>query len=70
MKLNAKNYAEPTPKKFRKIGDSILLASVLLQAAVMNLPVSENAALWINFSITCIGIAGKVLTNFAKEESI
>lgn len=66
--FNIKNYKEATPKKWRQIGDSLLLFVTLVSGAVMTLPVDDNTKLWINFTITLIGIAGKVLTNFAKEE--
>lgn len=62
------NYYNPTPRKFRKIGDAILLGSTSLSAMMMGAPLSENTKTWTIFLLNVLGVLGKVLTNFAKEE--
>lgn len=63
------NYKKPTPVIWRKIGDSILLATMALSGMIMTLPLTENQKLWTNFFVNCAGIVGKVLTNlFAPKE--
>lgn len=62
------NYKAPTPVKWRKIGDAILLISTSLSTMIMGLPVSEHQQLWLIFGVNCTGVLGKVITNFFKEE--
>lgn len=62
MKL-LKNYWKPTPNKWRKIGDALLAIAVF--AAPYEI-VTNNKSMAILFLV--IGIAGKFLTNFFKEE--
>lgn len=64
------NYKKPTPVIWRKIGDSILLATMTMSGMVMTLPITEHQKLWANFAINCLGIAGKIITNLfvPKEE--
>ena len=62
------NYKAPTPVKWRKIGDAILLFSTSMSAMVMGLPLSEHAKLWTIFILNGIGVIGKVITNLFKEE--
>lgn len=64
-----KNYYNPTPKKWRKIGDAILLGTTSLSAMMMGAPLSENAKTWTIFLLNVAGVFGKVITNFAKEET-
>jgi hypothetical protein len=63
-----KDYKKPTPVKWRKIGDSILLATLALSPMVMQLPLSEHQIIWVNFGLQAFGVIGKVITNFFKEE--
>lgn len=62
------NYKAPTPVKWRKIGDAILLISTSLSTMVMGLPMTEHQQLWAIFIVNCIGVFGKVITNFFKDE--
>jgi hypothetical protein len=64
------NYKKPTPAKWRKIGDAILLGSSSFSGMVMGLPLSEHAQLWTIFILNAVGVVGKVLTNFFKDEDI
>ena len=61
-----KRYAAPTPEKFRKLGDSLLLLTVGLQPLVTTLPLTEHQMLWVNFGLSAFGVVAKVLTNFGK----
>jgi len=54
--------------KLKKIGDSFLIISTSLSGAVMGLPISDTAKLWINFGLTIIGTMGKVITNIMSKE--
>lgn len=49
--------------KLKKIGDAILIFTTSLSGAVMGLPISDSAKLWINFGLTFIGTIGKIMTN-------
>ncbi len=65
--MNIKDYYKPTPSLFRKIGDSILIGCTSISTAVMGLPISEHAKLWIVFYLNIVGVGGKIITNFFKE---
>ena len=63
MKLS--NYYKPTPKKWRKIGDTLLAVSVYAQTQQV---ISGSTKL---MTITAIvGIVGKFLTNFFVEDVV
>jgi len=62
-------YWEPTPKKWRKVGDAILLVSTSLSAMMMGAPVEESTRTWAIFGLNVLGVIGKVVTNFFKDES-
>jgi hypothetical protein len=56
-----KNYWAPTPKKWRKLGDSLLAVSAMgVPAVLMNHH-------WVGISLFIIGIIGKFLTNFFTD---
>lgn len=62
-KPKIKRYYQPTPKKWRKLGDSILFAGTTMTGyAIMN--ESHTFAL-ISLSLT---VLGKTLTNFATDD--
>lgn len=63
MNFSIKHYYKPTPKRLRKIGDSLL--GIALFAAPYEI-VRDNHFLGISFLF--IGIFGKFLTNFFSEE--
>ena len=61
LKFGVMQYAKPTPKKMRRIGDGLLLVSTLFTNEVMgDKPFVASVAL-----IT--GVVGKFLTNFFSE---
>lgn len=57
--------------KIKKIGDAILIFTTSLSGAVMGLPISDSAKLWINFGLTFVGTIGKIMTNviYSNNES-
>jgi hypothetical protein len=67
------NYWKPTPKKWRKIGDSLLAVAALLSIGGLwqfdNLKdIFTNTELKIMIILSILlGVAGKFLTNFFKE---
>ena len=69
IKKQAARYYAPTKKQYRKIGDTIMLAGMGLQTSVMGLPICDNQKLWAVFFISIIALAGKLVTNFFKEET-
>jgi len=69
------NYWKPTPKKWRKIGDSLLAVATLLSIGglwqfdnLKDLFSPEELKYMIIGSIV-LGVVGKFLTNFFKEET-
>lgn len=63
MKKAFKNYGKPTPIKWRKLGDSLLVASMF---GMTFASVSNHK--YLALVIVCIGIIGKFLTNFFTED--
>ena len=64
MKFDINGYYKPTPKNFRKLGDTLLGMSQFLTgyAVVMD----EK---WLAFVCIAIGTIGKGMTNFFVEET-
>lgn len=54
----------PTPKKWRKIGDTIQEVA-LISSGIVAIIAAPPA--WIPVAIFAIGRIGKVITNFASE---
>jgi len=75
IKKIQRNYWKPTPKKWRKIGDTLLALSSVL--AIGGLWQFDNLKdIFTPFEIKgmilssiVFGVVGKFLTNFFKEES-
>jgi hypothetical protein len=65
-----KNYYQPTPTKWRKIGDAILLITATLSTLMMTAPFSDKVISITVWVLSVVGVVGKVLTNFFKDESI
>lgn len=74
MKMSLKNYWKPTPKKWRKIGDTILAVGTFITAGSlvaydqMKEIFTPQEVKVIIASAFVLGVAGKFLTNFFKEE--
>jgi hypothetical protein len=72
MKMS--NYYKPTPKKWRKIGDAILATATFVTAGglieyekLKEIFTPEQLKIMIGCAFA-LGVAGKFLTNFFKEE--
>lgn len=63
LKRLLKNYTLPTPAKWRKIGDTLLLIGGSLTAYM----IEHNDHTMAKVALVCT-ILGKVITNFAAEE--
>jgi len=61
--MSVKNYSLPTPKKWRRIGDSLLAVSAMVTGTAI-----YNDYEWVAFTALIVGVVGKFLTNFFKEE--
>lgn len=69
-----KNYWKPTPKKWRRLGDSLLAsASVLAIGGIWQFDTLKDilSTFWIKVMIITsimLGVIGKFLTNFFKDD--
>lgn len=62
LKFGLGQYSKPTPKKLRRLGDGLLLASTLITNETMiDKPALASIAL-------IFGVIGKFLTNFFSAE--
>ena len=61
-----KEYWKPTPKLFRKIGDSIMTFGAALTVALAGMEVDKG---WVIFAAVC-GPLGKVLSNFFTDDDL
>jgi hypothetical protein len=62
IKFGLSEYAKPTPKKLRRLGDGLLLASTIVTEESM----TSNPAV-ASVALLC-GVIGKFLTNFFSAE--
>lgn len=60
-RVSIEGYAKPTPAKWRRIGDGLLLASTLIASLNIGTPVAA-------VTIQVTGVVGKFLTNFFHTE--
>ena len=60
-------YAAPTPIKWRKIGDSVLVGTSGMSAVLMGAPLPEHYTIWMIFGLNVVGVGGKIITNFFSE---
>lgn len=67
-KTLSEKYKAPTPIKWRKIGDSVLVGTSGMSAVMMGAPISEHYTIWIIFILNTVGVGGKIVTNFFSEE--
>lgn len=58
-----KNYYKPTPKKLRVLGDSLLAVSTFITTFALYSEYTTVAIVSL-----CVGVVGKFLTNFFKED--
>jgi hypothetical protein len=59
-----KHYYSPTPKKWRQLGDA------LLGVALMGIPADLAGYKWVGITLFAIGVVGKFITNFFKEDNV
>ena len=71
-----KNYWKPTPKKWRRLGDSLLAVATVIAVggiwqydSLKEIFTTSELKLMITSSII-FGVVGKFLTNFFKDEEI
>ena len=57
------NYYKPTPKVWRKIGDSLLAMSVFMIGSAVYLELGS----WVVITSLLLGVGGTFLTNFFAE---
>ncbi len=60
-------YKKHTRVLWRKIGDSILVASAGLTGVIMGSPLSDTVKAWSVSAVNLIGVVGKILSNFFKQ---
>lgn len=60
LRFGLNEYRRPTPIKWRRVGDGLLLASTLVSTTNIESPVLATASI-------IIGTVGKFLTNFFSE---
>lgn len=65
--MKVSNYYHPTPKAWRKVGDTILLGCTSLSAMMMGAPLSATQKTWVIFGLNVLGVVGKMITNLFKE---
>jgi hypothetical protein len=70
------NYWKPTPKKWRRLGDSLLAVATVITIggiwqfdSLKDIFTTNELRLMITSSIV-LGVVGKFLTNFFKDEEI
>ena len=64
LKKAKENYYKPTPKKLRKIGDTLQDVAIIASATVA---IIASPPAWIPVLIFAIGRIGKIITNFGTE---
>lgn len=67
VKTITEKYMAPTPIKWRKIGDSVLVGTSGLSAIMMGAPIPDGYTIWIIFTLNVLGVGAKVITNFFSE---
>ena len=63
------SYFASTPKKWKKIGDSILIGTSGLAAIMMGSPLPDHINIWVVFCLNATGVIGKIITNFFTEDA-
>ena len=62
--MNLKMYYAPTPKKWRKIGDTLLAVSTTITTYAIC-----SDFKWIASTALAMGVVGKFLSNFFTEDT-
>jgi len=72
LKKHIDNYKQPTPIKYRKMGDLALIILVTLQGIIAAAPsniLNEKQAFWIGSIITVLTVIFKFWTNTKIHEN-
>ena len=72
LKKHIHNYKQPTPIKYRKMGDLALIILVTLQGIIAAAPsniLNEKQAFWIGSIITILTVMFKFWTNTKIHEN-
>lgn len=64
-----RKYSTPVPWRFRKIGDALMVGALGLSGLITGLPLTDHQKVWIMFCVNVLGVLGKVITNFAGDDS-
>ena len=64
MKFGRKEYDKPTPKRMRRLGDSLLAVSSFITASAF-----AGGIQWLGFTALGVGVVGKFLTNYYSEDA-
>jgi hypothetical protein len=62
--MKMKNYYQPTPTKWRKLGDALLGVSTTITTFAI-----YQEMKWIAITALTLGVIGKFLSNFFTEEA-
>lgn len=62
------NYKKPTPMKWRKIGDYVLLLQVFVTGQLPLWPVPDQTKVIVGSIVTFVGISVKFWTNTKKDD--
>jgi hypothetical protein len=65
MALKRKHYYQPTPVKWRKLGDALLGVST----TITSFAIYEKWT-WVAIGALITGVVGKFLTNFFTEDPV
>jgi len=65
MALKRKHYYQPTPVKWRKLGDALLGVSTTITSYAI-----YERWTWVAITALITGVVGKFLTNFFTEDPV
>ena len=58
-------YMQPTPKKWRRLGDALLGASTMITTYA----IADDLPKWISITALMLGVVGKFLSNLFTESN-
>jgi hypothetical protein len=69
MQLSRDNLNKPSSKKWKAIADFFLYTLPFYSGAIIALPISETAKLWITFGATVLTVTLKGLSKLTAEDT-
>ena len=66
-----KNLSKPTPRKYKRIGNILLIIGGGLTTSIMGIPdaaLSTEVKIWVVFAVNQITTAGKLFTSMYAED--